>query len=213
MMSPLPERLDGRFLRIIAGVVIPGTVALVPWLLVVAQTYPTFGDWIFSGEILPNAALVIMVFGSGMFLENFGSRLEVFFDRENKMNEEAWSRYLRQPQGELVGHGYISSLVTRLKFELGMVFALPIAAVALAILAFCQNGMPREPAAFLILCGLFVAYYLRREAGETAHRLNETRCSLTASTTARSPIENGDRNSQTSQSLLARFRSRKAKTQ
>ena len=82
-----------------------------------------------------------------------------------------------------------------------------------AILAFCQNGMPREPAAPLIPCGLFVAYYLRREAGETAHRLNETRWSLTASTTTRSPIEDGDRNSQTSQSLLARFRSRKAKTQ
>jgi O-antigen/teichoic acid export membrane protein len=210
MLSPLPERLDGRLLRIIAGVVIPGAVASVPWLLVVAQTYPAFGDWIFSGEILPNTTLVIVVFCAGMFLENFGSRLEVFFDRENKMNEAAWSRYLQQPQGELVGHGYISSVVTRFKFELGMIFALPIAALAAAVLAFCQNAMPQVPAAFFIPSALAATGYLFLEAkrgaqvldktrkivaSETdkpAHRLNETRCSVTASMIARPVAEEAE---------------------
>jgi hypothetical protein len=66
-----------------------------------------------------------------------------------------------------------------------MVLALPHAAAALAILAFRQNGMPHVLAAFLIPSGLFGAYYFRREAGKTAHRLNETRRSLTAATSPR----------------------------
>lgn len=174
-MTASPERLDGRLLRIIAGVIIPGAVALVPWLLVLAQAYPAFGDWIFSGEILPNAALVIVVFCGGMFMENFGSRLEVFFDRQHGINYDAWSRYLRQPQGELVGHGYISSVVTRFKFELGMIFALPIATVAVAVLAFCQNAMPEVPAAFFIPSALATTGYLVLEAKRGVQLLDKTR--------------------------------------
>jgi hypothetical protein len=181
----LPEQFDARFIRILSTLIAPGAVALVPWLLVAGKAYPEFSLWLFAGDALSIATLVLWIFCTGMVLENFGSRLELSLDQEHNIDENAWATYLQQKKDELVGHGYISSLVTRLKFELGMVFALPIAAVALAILAFCQNGMPHEPAGLLIPCGLFGAYYFRREAGKTAHRLNETRCSLTASTTAR----------------------------
>lgn len=92
-----------------------------------------------------------------------------------------------------------------------MVFALPHAPAALAILAFCQNGMPHVLAAFLIPSGLFGAYYFRREAGKTAHRLNETRCSLTTSANVRATDENHRKNPKNTRSLLARLRPRSVK--
>jgi hypothetical protein len=174
-MTALPERLDGRLLRILAGVVMPGAVGLVPWLLVLAQAYPAFGGWIFRGDLLPNAALLGAVFCAGMFLENFGSQLEVLFDRHHGIEKEAWVRYLRQPQGELVGHAYISSVVTRFKFELGMIFALPAAALAVAVLAFCQSAMPQVPAAFFIPTCLGAAAYLFLEARRTTQLLDQIR--------------------------------------
>jgi hypothetical protein len=171
----IPERFDGRFVRFMAGVMAPGAVALMPWLLVAGKAYPNFGLWLFAGSALPVATLALAVFCAGMVLENIGSRLEVRLDQAHQIDEEAWHAYLNQTQGSLIGHGYISSLVTRLKFELGMSFALPVAAFGIAALAFCQNGMPHVPASFLITVALFAAWYFRNEAAQTVNRLNKTR--------------------------------------
>lgn len=207
----LPEQFDGRLVRVLATLIAPGAVALVPWLLVAGKAYPEFSLWLFAGDALSIAALALWIFCTGMVLENFGSRLELRLDREHDIDQKAWESYLQQKRDELVGHGYISSLVTRLKFELGMVFALPLAAAALGILAFCQNGMPHVPAAILIPSGLFGAYYFRREAGKTAHRLNETRCSLTASTKVRPPDADVEQNPVSSRSVFAGLWTRKRK--
>jgi len=207
----LPEQFDARFVRVLAALIAPGAVALVPWLLVAGKAYPEFSLWLFAGDTLSIATLVVWIFCTGMVLENFGSRLELRLDREHDIDQKAWESYLQQKKDELVGHGYISSLVTRLKFELGMVFALPLAAAALGILAFCQNGMPHIPAALLIPAGLFGAIYFRLEAGKAAHRLNLTRCSLTASTKVRPPDADVEQNPVSSRSVFAGLWTRKRK--
>ena len=203
----VPEQFDARFVRVLASLIAPGAVALVPWLLVAGKAYPDFSLWLFSGDTLAIGTLALWIFCTGMVLENFGSRLELQLDREHDIDQKAWETYLQQKKDELVGHGYISSLVTRLKFELGMVFALPLAAVALGILAFGQSGMPRIPAAFLIPCGLFGGLYFRHEAGKTAHRLNETRCNITVATNACPPIVASEQKPVAFGSFLARLRS------
>lgn len=177
-MTSLPERFDSRFIRFMAAVIVPGAVALVPWLLMAGKAYPDFGEWLFDNNSLSNATLLISIFCAGMIVENLGSRLEVRLDQEHAIDKSAWTAYLCQPQGSLVGHSYISSLVTRLKFELGLVFALPVAAVGLCIFAFCQNGMPHVPTAFLVPSGFFGALYLRGEAAHSVRKLNETRSIL-----------------------------------
>jgi hypothetical protein len=140
-MLKIPEQFDSRFIRVVASVIAPGAVALAPWLFAVAAWSPESGEWLFDNSALPNATLVLLIFCIGMVCENLGSRVEVGLDERHGAQDKAWSHYLRQPKDELVGHGYISSLVTRLKFELGMFIALIVAIPGIAALAFCLAAL------------------------------------------------------------------------
>jgi len=175
----IPEQFDSRFVRIIAGIIAPGALTLIPWLLVADEKYPAVGEWLFRNEVLSSAALLLLVFSIGMVCENIGSHVELHFDKKHKSQDESWTQYLKQRADNLVGHRYISSLVTRLKFELGMFVALPFAALAIAVLGFCQEAMPSEVAAFFVPVAFASAFYFYREAGRTVELLANTRRELT----------------------------------
>jgi hypothetical protein len=174
-MLKIPEQFDSRFVRVLAGVIVPGAVALVPWLLVASASYPAVGEWLFENEALPNATLLLLVFCIGMICENLGSRVEVRLDNKHGAQDKAWSEYLTQPRDQLVGHGYISSLVTRLKFELGMFVALISAIPAVAILSFYSATLPVDAASGLLVLALLGIGYFLYEANTSVGSLAQTR--------------------------------------
>jgi hypothetical protein len=174
-MLKIPEQFDSRFVRVVAGVIVPGAVALIPWLLVTSACYPGVGEWLFKNAALPNATLVLLVFCVGMVCENLGSRLEVHLEQENEAHGYAWREYLTQPKDHLVGHGYISSLVTRLKFELGMFVALIAAIPGIAALAFCLAAMPARAGTVLLALGAVGILYFFWEANTSVNSLARTR--------------------------------------
>ena len=174
-MLKIPEQFDSRFVRVLAGVIVPGAVALVPWLFVATAWYPAVGEWLFKNQALSNATLLLLVFCIGMVCENLGSRVEFRLDKQHGAQDKAWSEYLTQPRDQLVGHGYISSLVTRLKFELGMFVALIAAIPGVAILSIYFAALPADAASVLLVLAVGGISYFLYEANSSVRSLAQTR--------------------------------------
>jgi hypothetical protein len=134
-----PEAYDSRFIRFLAAVLTPGAVAAWPWLIALGLSQPEVGRWLMQPSALPYTAILVITVVAGLLLENAGSRLEVLLERKH-LHKRAWNAYLRSSPNSLVGHTYITSVVTRLKFELAMPFALIIGAAGVVAIAFQQNA-------------------------------------------------------------------------
>jgi hypothetical protein len=124
--------------RSLLVILIPGAIAVAPWLLMLVQyTSATLGFDDYTS--LGNAVLFAAAAVSGTILEEFGSFIEVRWDREREKTldvKENWYRYLaRGFDHEPVGYRYLSRLATTLYFELSMMFATPIFIAGATILA------------------------------------------------------------------------------
>ncbi len=114
--------------RSLLTVLIPGLVAIVPWLLMlVLHTDATLG---FSQyNTLANAIVFASAAVTGMAIEGLGTFIEVKWDNEQENNyqvKENWYSYLsRKIDPEPVGYRYLSRLVTTLYTELSLAFAAP----------------------------------------------------------------------------------------
>lgn len=124
--------------RSLLTVLIPGLIAIAPWLLMLVQhTDATLG----FGEYttLANALVFASAAVAGSFFEAQGSKLEVTWDteREDEFNvTENWLVYLsREFDREPVAYRYLSRLVTALYAELAMMFAAPLFLGGAAVLA------------------------------------------------------------------------------
>jgi hypothetical protein len=132
------------------------------------------GKWLMSASALQYTVILVVTIVSGLLLENAGSRLEHILER-NKLHKRAWSAYLRSGPNSKVGHAYISSVVTRMKFELAMPFALVIGAGGVATIAFFQSALANNAAWSLIAVALLAAVWLAFEASDSIKLLNQTR--------------------------------------
>lgn len=126
--------------RPLVTLVIPGAVALAPYILVVSYYFPqvvTFWNEHPSAFV---AILVVCVVATGLFLENLGSTIEwnVFdeiLDRRDSSHKSDWEEYLQLwLMDEVVGQRYLRQSLIRMKFELSMI-----------------------PSLFFFLCGLLWA--------------------------------------------------------
>ncbi|MEO8379092.1 MAG: hypothetical protein ABI779_05470 [Acidobacteriota bacterium] len=163
-------------------ILIPGAVAVAPWLLALVQytratlgfdSYTSLGNLVLFG-----AAAVV-----GTILQEFGSFVEVRWDREREdalAVHENWYSYLsRILEHEPVGYRYLSRLATTLYFELSMMFATPTflaGATLLAMLRFPGSRMWIVIAGIVTL-GVSVLFF-RWQARETHKTLCETRREL-----------------------------------
>jgi hypothetical protein len=168
--------------RSLLVVLIPGLVAIAPWLLALVQyTSATLG--LDKYESLGYALIFSAAAVAGSILEGLASHLEVRWDRrlEEKFSvQENWYRYLsRTFDHEPVGYRYLSRMVTTLYFELSMLFAIPIFGSGAALLAALR--FPRYQTVILI-CSipLVIAaiFYFRWQAHCTHRVLCETRNEL-----------------------------------
>lgn len=114
--------------RALLGVLIPGTIAVAPWLLAGAQhtdatlgfdRYPSLAHVMLFAIV---ATIGTVIQGIASFFEDRwdGEREDVYSVREN------WYAYLsRSLSPEPVGYRYLARLATVLQFELSMILAAP----------------------------------------------------------------------------------------
>ncbi len=160
--------------RSLLTVLIPGLVAIAPWLLMLVQhTSATLGFTAHS--TLGSAVVFASAVVAGMAIEGLGSYVEVKWDkdREKQYNvEENWYAYLaRSVNPEPVGYRYLSRLVTTFYFELGLAFAAPSFFLGGGILAALRFG---DISCLLSIAGVVLAilsarYFLWQ--AETTHEV------------------------------------------
>jgi hypothetical protein len=117
--------------RPVVSLVVPGffavtTISISAWQRF--QIVPTLVD---SHPGTAGVIVFMVILTAGLTLEDLGARLEGLFDdwlckvKGYEHHKEDWHDYLRLAfDKEPIGHRYLRSLVLRLKFELGMTFAL-----------------------------------------------------------------------------------------
>jgi len=134
-------QLPTSLTRSTVTVLVPGIVALTPWLLALVQhtdatlgfkDYPTLAHAIFFAGIIV----------TGTLCEGLGSYIESRWDteREEKFQvKENWFKYLGTVvEHEPVGYRYLSRLVTAMYFELAMLSAAPLFLLGVGLLAYLR---------------------------------------------------------------------------
>src|SRR5688572_3098080 len=124
--------------RSLLTVLIPGLIAIAPWLLMLVQhTSATLGFKEYS--TLANALVFASAAVAGSFFEAQGTRFELAWDKERESEfsvQENWYAYLaRNVEREPVAYRYLSRLVTTLYSELAMIFAAPCFFLGACVLA------------------------------------------------------------------------------
>ncbi|MCW5651067.1 MAG: hypothetical protein KIS62_15075 [Ramlibacter sp.] len=169
--------------RSLLVVLIPGAVAMAPWLLsLVLYTDATLG-YAEKYNALANAFVFAVAAVAGLVCETIASWIEVAWDKEREAEFEImenWYSYLaRSVDPEPVGYRYLSRLATMFYFELSMLVATVPFAVGAAVLVwfrFAEDKYLLE--AFLVVLALIVVCYFRKNARTTHLVLCRTRREL-----------------------------------
>lgn len=157
--------------RSLMTVLVPGLVAVAPWLVwLVQHTSATFGAD--ENPILANALIFALVVVAGSICEGLGTFLECRWDRELEKEyqvTEHWIRYLKYAgEREPVAFRYLSRRVTTLYFELAMLLATPSFVVGSTLLAVMRFQNLRW---WLVLSGTLVtaasAWYFHFQARQS----------------------------------------------
>lgn len=115
--------------RSVLTILIPGLIAICPWLLVIAPNPPAMGVFDKYGT-LASALVFCAATVAGSIFERWGAWLESRWDKEREAEhnvKENWIKYLcHQVDKEPVAFRYLSRLKTSLYLELGMLFAAPL---------------------------------------------------------------------------------------
>jgi hypothetical protein len=167
--------------RPLATLVVPGGVAIGPYVLVVGYYFP--GVTLFWREH-PSAfvaILVICIVAVGLIVEDLGAFIERdLWDgrlaKENDDHPDHWEQYLKlRLNDEIVGQRYLRTLLTRMKFELAMVPSFFFFWCGLLWLNRLY-GLWR-PSRFVLLSGvlLIVTIYLLLESYRSASVMSATR--------------------------------------
>lgn len=113
--------------RPLATLVVPGSVAIGPYVLVAAYYFPGVISFWQDHPSAFVAILVICIVAAGLIVEDLGAFLERdFWDsklaKENEDHSDHWEAYLKlRLNDEIVGQRYLRTILTRMKFELAMV--------------------------------------------------------------------------------------------
>lgn len=157
--------------RSLLTVLIPGLVAVAPWLVWFVQyTSATFGAD--ESAVLANALIFALVVVAGSTCEGLGTYLEHRWDGKLESEyqvQEHWIRYLSYAgEREPVAFRYLSRLVTTLYFELAMLFATPSFVAGATLLAAMRFAHMRW---WIALAGTLIALafilYFRYQARQT----------------------------------------------
>jgi hypothetical protein len=129
--------VSGDAYRVIATHILPGLVGVSTWTIALYDRSPGFRNYVQQHPPEATGSIILAGIFWGFICEDVGSRLENLWyallpDGDKQTSNEAWSSYLRTAyKTEPIGHKYLRSLVTRLKFELNAAVGLATAAVGI----------------------------------------------------------------------------------
>lgn len=127
----------------IATLVLPGAVALSPWLYLLFTFFPSVLLGALDHQAIAVATILLSTLLAGLAVESAGSYVEVYWIDRQSDDAEArrinWNAYLRMKASandECIGHRYIRRTLISFKFELNMFVALFPAWFGVAFLGF-----------------------------------------------------------------------------
>lgn len=170
--------------RSLLVVLVPGIVAVSPWLIWVVKEWGNAANVYQAFPNLITAFLFAIVVVLGSIFEGLGTLLEVRWDKERETAYDVtknWYVYLsRTYTTEPVGYSYISRAVTTLYFELSMVWATSLFFLGCTVLVLSAEGVNRFVWFGLFGCAIVSPIYFWWQARcshqllcETRQRLNE----------------------------------------
>jgi len=171
--------------RPLATLLIPGAIGVTTWFVALLWRFPSLRSLVSGNHTETGFALFLAMVFAGMVFEDFGARWEVVLDRwadrrTSGKHTANWNAYLQIAfKSDPIGRRYARALVMRLKFELGIVFAMISAGLGLIWLAVLGlNCLGVLCLAILLLS--FAAWGLV-EASATHKVLSQTREALLGS--------------------------------
>jgi hypothetical protein len=125
--------------RSLLVILIPGLIALAPWLLWLIADFKNPERYYKDAPELVWVALFVSAAVVGSFLESLNSWIEVYWDDRKKRRGQGidgdWYDYLaRICSTQPVGYGYLSRMVTTMYFELAMAWAVLSFGLGIAVL-------------------------------------------------------------------------------
>jgi len=112
--------------RPLVTLLIPGVIAGGPYFVLVGQLVPPLRAFGSRHPSVATAIVIATITAIGLVLENWGSRVETFWDdclaRKDATHKSTWDRYLQlRLKDEIIGQRYLRTFLVRMKFELAMV--------------------------------------------------------------------------------------------
>jgi hypothetical protein len=160
--------------RPLVTVVIPGAIALFPYVLLANHLFPALDVYRGEHEPIYLTIVVLLTIAFGVLIGDIGSYVEVLFDKflakDFPKAGSEWYQYLQLPNSGTIGHGYLSAALLHLRFELAMGIAfIPFFAGMLIVnghkLWFSNGAM------WLMGLSLFVAFFILMYAAYTTSEL------------------------------------------
>ncbi|MGB6479976.1 MAG: hypothetical protein WBF15_12850 [Candidatus Sulfotelmatobacter sp.] len=150
--------------RPLVTLLIPGAIAISTWFVGLLWQFPDLRSLVYSNHAETGLVLVLAMTFAGLVLEDLGARVESWLDsRKEKQDGKQianWYAYLRTAFGaDPIGRRYIRALVLRLKFELGIAFAMLSSGIGILWLWYvglsCKAVLVSE-----LICAVFAAWSL-----------------------------------------------------
>lgn len=124
------QTLKSEVFRPAVTILVPGLVALTPFVLVVFHFYPATQAFAKETSGIATFVALLAALALGLLAQELGTWIEEKYvksavKKEDPQADENWNQYLRYTLPEnLVAVSYITNLVLHLKFELNMAAAL-----------------------------------------------------------------------------------------
>jgi hypothetical protein len=171
--------------RSLLVVIIPGLIAIAPWVLWLASKIDGIGELYESYATLIHALMLGLAIIVGSILEGLLSRLEVAWDKEREKRYQVrknWFDYLaHQFNAEPVGFRYLARLATSMYFELAMMAASALALLGVALLLIEHaEGAWKAASLILLLFAVLAAQFFFNQAKATHEVLCEGRKEINA---------------------------------
>jgi hypothetical protein len=150
--------------RPLVTLLIPGAIGISTWFVGLLWHFPDLETLAHNNHTDVALVLVLAMTFAGLVLEDLGARVETHWDaRKDKQDGrhiDNWYAYLRTAfKADPIGRRYLRTLVLRLKFELGIAFAMLSAGIGILWLWYmglsCSVVVASE-----LLCLLFAAWGL-----------------------------------------------------
>jgi energy-converting hydrogenase Eha subunit A len=175
--------------RSLLTIILPGIVAIAPWLLLLGMSSPGLQEWYSRHPFPTHVAAFAIAVTIGALFEGIGTYLECRWDSEKGRGPEPdvervnqnwilrdWYQYLSHSFGaEPVGYRYLSRKVTGLYFELGMMMGSPVGAFGCAALVCRLFPADCWVAAILSAAAVVLGLLFHKFARDTHEVLYETR--------------------------------------